>query len=1561
MGMNGHRFQRQGSAVVVAFAILFTLLVSPLAEASSASSQQQTSWTWPDGSGIVVPFRPADQLVTTQNPPDFSWPYIRDADKYELQVSEHESFAIVNYEQELSVNYYNFPFTFRNGTWHWRVRYEKDGVYSVWTEPRQFRITQDAVPFPVLPVDQLRQLVPTGHPRVWATADTLEAFRSLADGTGAAVYENKLANANTYMNLPLPPEPTAATRNDGTRDANRMLDTAFIYLITGEEAYGQSARAQLLNIASWDPYGATGYSSTDQVHRVISFRSAMVYDWIYDILSPADKTTILNMLKVRGNIMFADLVEGGTPIVDFPYNAHGWTSYGFLGVMAVALLHDLPEAQAWFDAVVPSYINLLPTWGGEEGGWAQGTGYWRVSSIFNKDFMDVLLSATGFNLYEKAYSRNEGRFPLYMFPHGSPRGTFGDDSEAKPGGYNVSLLNRLADMQDDPVLQWGARAVGTPPLGDMYDYFFGSDDLEAVPPITWPKAAKFDDTGWVSMHSELYDPERISLYFKSSPYGSFNHSHADQNSFIIDAYGESLAVDSGYYDEYNTFHHGGFTRQTLAHNAITFDGKQGQPVHDIDADGRITGFVTHPAFDATSGDATAAYKGTLEKAKRHIVYVRPDHFVVIDQLETNDSNGTQFEFNFHADDRLTLDPDGKGALATKGKAGLKLRFHSPGELTATVTDRFLNHAGVEVRPGGRFAAKPDQQHAMFATEEITATTLVSSLQPYRLDSPAPTVQSSVHGNYVQLDFEEGTTVYVRLTETGIVDAGDVEFDGVAASVRDDGSVLLVEGTSLHHEGIELIASDKPVTVAYDASDLSISVAEAATVELYAPDSVSLRNTDGSALPNRNRNKALNQYGVYWKQNDNKLKVTIENGDHQFKLSTDQLSRPLPDRSLEVVVNGVSRNIELKSAKDLYGRTVSWGMIDVDAGFYRLVEAPDTLIFESFGRPELVYLQEGAAIMLLGESVGALELETESFGAPLETVVYENYDLLRDHTAVWKEAETFTATSGGDTSIYTTRPFLSGGAGMGNWLMPGQRIRWKLEVPQNGVYDLVLKYVAGYDLKPGEKTSRYAEIDGERYYFEAEPTADYGTTPESWRGLRVRLNKELTAGPIELELTHTFGQMNLDWIGLAPSSSDVIPPSTPGNVLVESAENEEATISWDSASDNVAVSHYVIMLDGTAHGQVTADTGVYTITGLDPGRRYAVAIYAVDTSGNRSAATNIEIVTEDTAPPVWGAGAVLETDLLLPTMARLNWSGAEDGDMASLSYHVYQHTGSAGKQLIATVSNSVYDVMNLTPSASYTFSVEAMDGSGNISTGGPSLNFDTPATNPYNGIFDFYDDWPTGPFSGGAYGYTVATGTGAEVTVENVEQSYVGNRALRLYDGRYNPANEYEALPQIVSSGRATLSGIVTMETKFKFLQANHASGNYNIDFLSGTQAAAKFTGLSNGGFAYWDTVNGGTVFRAIPSSGTLFKLPVDEWVTVRMDVDTTAHTYDLTVQAESLKNYEGAVDAPGILDRQQGVYQVKDIPFLDNNSFASVNGFRMNATRYTGTYLFDYVFMYEQP
>lgn len=85
--------------------------------------------------------------MTTQNPPDFSWPYVPDASDYHLQLARTASMDGERVEMEgLKTNYFNFARTLNEGAWYWRVRYRfAAGGWSPWSTVRRFRIAEENV------------------------------------------------------------------------------------------------------------------------------------------------------------------------------------------------------------------------------------------------------------------------------------------------------------------------------------------------------------------------------------------------------------------------------------------------------------------------------------------------------------------------------------------------------------------------------------------------------------------------------------------------------------------------------------------------------------------------------------------------------------------------------------------------------------------------------------------------------------------------------------------------------------------------------------------------------------------------------------------------------------------------------------------------------------------------------------------------------------------------------------------------------------------------------------------------------------------------------------------------------------------------------------------------------------------------------------------------------------------------------------------------------------------------------------------------------------------------
>ncbi len=83
---------------------------------------------------------------------------------------------------------------------------------------------------------------------------------------------------------------------------------------------------------------------------------------------------------------------------------------------------------------------------------------------------------------------------------------------------------------------------------------------------------------------------------------------------------------------------------------------------------------------------------------------------------------------------------------------------------------------------------------------------------------------------------------------------------------------------------------------------------------------------------------------------------------------------------------------------------------------------------------------------------------------------------------------------------------------------------------------------------------------------------------------------------------------------ATTLADTTRPSRPRHTTV-TASATEVFVDWNRAIDNVGISHYLVKSGGRVLGRTT-DTS-WVMSGLQPGTEYAVALWAVDTSGNRS--------------------------------------------------------------------------------------------------------------------------------------------------------------------------------------------------------------------------------------------------------------------------------------------------------------------------------------------------------
>lgn len=160
----------------------------------------------------------------------------------------------------------------------------------------------------------------------------------------------------------------------------------------------------------------------------------------------------------------------------------------------------------------------------------------------------------------------------------------------------------------------------------------------------------------------------------------------------------------------------------------------------------------------------------------------------------------------------------------------------------------------------------------------------------------------------------------------------------------------------------------------------------------------------------------------------------------------------------------------------------------------------------------------------------------------------------------------------------------------------------------------------------------------------------------------------------------------------------------------------ASVYWEAAEDNVAVTGYRLYRDGNLQATVDDSTLRWRDTGLTPGQTYTYSVSAFDAAGNAttpSSETADPITTPDTsadvtpptvpsAPAVTGGGSTVQ----------LTWAGSTD-DVEVAGYTIFED----GLPVAATSDTSyTSDVSSLD---THSWRVDAFDAAGNHSAWSPA--------------------------------------------------------------------------------------------------------------------------------------------------------------------------------------------------------------------------------------------------
>ncbi|MEC8023211.1 MAG: fibronectin type III domain-containing protein [Myxococcota bacterium] len=217
--------------------------------------------------------------------------------------------------------------------------------------------------------------------------------------------------------------------------------------------------------------------------------------------------------------------------------------------------------------------------------------------------------------------------------------------------------------------------------------------------------------------------------------------------------------------------------------------------------------------------------------------------------------------------------------------------------------------------------------------------------------------------------------------------------------------------------------------------------------------------------------------------------------------------------------------------------------------------------------------------------------------------------------------------------------------------------------------------------------------------------------------------------IDLTTAQTLTVVALDAAGNMSSplsvlvqAKDLEPPlwSPDTSVIITAVGDTSVSLSWTPAKDEFGVLEYRIV-SGEAVLHVTAGETEATVTGLAPLSDYSVDVVAVDAAGNISGPNpSVEFQTPDTMAPAWVVGSVLSFESVDVDSLKVAWpSNATDaGGLAA--YHVFQDKVLVGTvEYLGTDTATELVISGLSAVTAYTFTVQALDVAGNLSTDGPT--------------------------------------------------------------------------------------------------------------------------------------------------------------------------------------------------------------------------------------------------
>jgi len=750
----------------------------------------------PTSGPLTVQYEPAAANQFIENPPRFTWMAAApEDDQYILQYSSSEQFEheLTTTVRPLAYNFYTPDHAFAPGTYYWRYALLTHNEAGEWSRVRSFTMPESLPETPLPAKDVRYSKSNAAHPRLWLNQEQIVQFRqAIQQDANAYGWQNFFEHSvQPWIEHELIAEPARYPNNqrvaklwrkmymDCQKSLYAVRHLSMAGVILEDQTILARAKEWLIHLCAWDTSGTTSRDYNDEAAFRIAGALAWGYDWLYNELSEDQRAQVRNILLIRTEQVAIHVIER-SKIHHVPYDSHSVRSLSSVLVpCCIALLFDEPKVSEWLDYTLEYYACIYSPWGGADGGWAEGPMYWTTGMAYATEAMNLVKKYTAIDFYKRPFFQRTGEFPLYCYSPDTVRASFGDQSTLgdPPSLKTAYLMRQFAGVTGKGEYQWYYEQISRKETVEQADqkfynygwwdfrfdemcYLFDYPTVQAVEPANVEPLKWFKDIDWVAMHHEMTNPdEHIMLLTKSSRYGSMSHSHSDQNSFVLHAYGEPLAMTSGYYIAFGSTMHLNWRRQTISTNSILIDNK-GQyggrdKVKNLEAAGRILEAWHRDRISYVRGDATAAYQHEvpyLKRFEREIYFFDNSYFVIVDHVDLTQVGSVTWQL--HTRHEMQLSKQSFKVQGEKADMLGQFIYCSSGEVAMNQSDVFLDVDPTEL------VGLEGEWYLSAATKSAKSHRLVTLLVPMKKD------ESRFVSSFID-DQDHGVHIY--LTNDGITE------------------------------------------------------------------------------------------------------------------------------------------------------------------------------------------------------------------------------------------------------------------------------------------------------------------------------------------------------------------------------------------------------------------------------------------------------------------------------------------------------------------------------------------------------------------------------------------------------------------------------------------------------------------------------------------------------------------------------------------------------------------------------------------------------------------------